>query len=31
MTKGIALTFRPFLASYSIFEKEAKHDQKVRL
>jgi hypothetical protein len=28
---GIALTFRPFLATYFIFEKVAKNDQKVRL
>jgi hypothetical protein len=27
----IAFTFRPFLATYFIFEKEAKNSQKVRL
>jgi hypothetical protein len=30
-SKAIALTFRPFLATYCIFEKVAKNDQKVRL
>jgi hypothetical protein len=30
-SKPIALTFRPFLATYIIFEKVAKNDQKVRL
>ena len=29
--KAIALTFRPFLATYLIFEKVAKNDKKVRL
>jgi hypothetical protein len=27
----MALTFRPFLATFSIFEKEAKNNKKVRL
>ena len=30
-SKAIALTFRPFLADFSIFEKEAKNSKKVRL
>ena len=30
-SKAIALTFRPFLADFSIFEKEAKKSKKVRL
>ena len=30
-SKAIALTFRPFLATYIIFEKVAKNEQKVRL
>jgi hypothetical protein len=29
--KAIAFTFRPFLATYFIFEKEAKNSKKVRL
>jgi hypothetical protein len=29
--KAIAFTFRPFLATYLIFEKEAKNSKKVRL
>jgi hypothetical protein len=29
--KAIALTFRPFLADFSIFENEAKNGKKVRL
>jgi hypothetical protein len=28
---AIAFTFRPFLADFSIFEKEAKNSKKVRL
>jgi hypothetical protein len=30
-SKAIALTFRPFLAIYFIFEKGAKNSKKVRL
>jgi hypothetical protein len=30
-SKAIAFTFRPFLAAYFIFEKEAKNSQKGRL
>jgi hypothetical protein len=30
-SKAIALTFRPFLATYIIVEKVAKNDKKVRL
>jgi hypothetical protein len=30
-SKAIALVFRPFLATYLIFEKEAKNSKKVRL
>jgi hypothetical protein len=30
-SKAIAFTFRPFLATYFIFEKEAKNSKKVRL
>jgi hypothetical protein len=30
-SKAIAFTFRPFLATYFIFEKEAKNRKKVRL
>jgi hypothetical protein len=30
-SRAIALTFRPFLATYFIFEKEAKNNKKVRL
>jgi hypothetical protein len=30
-SKAIALTFRPFLAPFSIFEKGAKIGKKVRL
>jgi hypothetical protein len=29
--KAIAFTFRPLLATYFIFEKEAKNSNKVRL
>jgi hypothetical protein len=29
--KAIAFSFRPFLATYFIFEKEAKNSKKVRL
>jgi hypothetical protein len=29
--KAIAFTFLPFLATYFIFEKEAKNSKKVRL
>jgi hypothetical protein len=29
--KAIAFTFRPFLATYFVFEKEAKNSKKVRL
>jgi hypothetical protein len=30
-SKAIAFTFRPFLATYFIFEKEAKNSKNVRL
>jgi hypothetical protein len=30
-SKDVAFTFRPFLATYFIFEKEAKNSKKVRL
>jgi hypothetical protein len=30
-SKAIALTFRPFLATFSIFHKWAKNSKKVRL
>jgi hypothetical protein len=30
-SKAIAFTFRPFLDTYFIFEKEAKNNKKVRL
>jgi hypothetical protein len=30
-SKAIALTFRPFLATFSIFHKWAKNNKKVRL
>jgi hypothetical protein len=30
-SKAVPLTFRPFLVDFSIFEKEAKNDKKVRL
>jgi hypothetical protein len=30
-SKAIALTFRPFLATFSIFYKRAKNSKKVRL
>ena len=30
-SKAIALTFRPFLADFSIYEKEAKNGKRVRL
>jgi hypothetical protein len=30
-SKAIAFTFRPFLATYFLFEKEAKNSKKVRL
>jgi hypothetical protein len=30
-SKAIALTFRPFLATFAIFHKWAKHSKKVRL
>ena len=30
-SKAIPFTFRPFLADFSIFEKEAKNNKKVRL
>jgi hypothetical protein len=30
-SKAIAFTFRPVLATYFIFEKEAKNSKKVRL
>jgi hypothetical protein len=29
--KAVAFPFRPFLATYFIFEKEAKNSKKVRL
>jgi hypothetical protein len=30
-SKAIAFTFRPLLATYFIFEKEAKNSKKVRI
>ena len=30
-SKAIALNFRPFLATYNIFEKVGENEQKVRL
>jgi hypothetical protein len=30
-SKAIALTFRPFLATFAIFHKWAKNNKKVRL
>jgi hypothetical protein len=30
-SKAIAFTFRPFVADFSMFEKEAKNSKKVRL
>jgi hypothetical protein len=30
-SKAIAFTFRPFVADFSMFEKEAKNSRKVRL